>query len=1603
MKKGLSRLLIALILITSIPFAPVHAEVTSDLIISEYIEGGGNDNKAVEIFNGTGSSVDLSQYKIKIGWFTSGEVKKPIYIALANSETLLAHGDVFVVSKTNGIDPYKIHTDLPSSSMSKVNGDDTVSLVKVVDGNDVVIDEIGDIGKPILKDKTFVRKLDVTTGKTGVQNPSENGEWIVHAKDYLDDLGKHGNIEETKCKPVSSNLATGLVQAGTELILTTDTDGAKIEVATHNGSDYEAYVDFEILKVDGKFIINEDLTIRVRATKDGLEASDETVLDFQVTTDKVFSTVADARNNHTGDSTPVDIKVIVTGQAGKYIYGEDNTAGIGIKVPDDVSLEAGKEVELKGVLKEDYGFCYIEIAATEDVKINDGSHEVVPTKHSGALNESLEGKFITLENAEMGNISYGKFTFADNSEVYPAETSWLTKGLTYDYITGYVHYEYGNYVVYVEDESFIIEDKTRVNKIKTNAKFNYFERNDKVELTTSTEDAKIYYTLNGSEPTSSSQLYTAPFEVTEDVTIKAVATHDTLNNSVIKTIDLKVIDSVGDKTIQEIQGQGHISPFEEKAVTNVTGIVTKRLSYKFDSYGETIKGFYMQTTSDNDETTSDGIFVLTDEYVKPGNSVTVNGAVFENIKKNTLHAYDESNQLSVTSIEAWKISNDNKENALPTPIVLGQGGRIVPHDQVSSEDFSTYDPTTFAIDFYESLEGMYVTVNNPVVVGPYVNRVITVVPDDLAVAIKDGDVNSHNGLLLTENDSNNEKIILNSAGDYGALKNAKRFVMGDKLEAPVFGVIDYEWAAYNIYLSKDVTAPEEQGTVSDVFKYETSTNELTIASYNVYNHGGKDSSKKTEGIADQIVNSMKSPDIIGLVEVQDNDSHEGEEGSTVVDASETYSKFIQAILDKGGPRYEWTDINPVLHTEGGQPGGNIRVGFLYNPARVTLKDGTKGGSTETVTVDADGHLAKNPGRIAATDPAFDGTRKSLAAEFEFNGQSIIVIANHLKSKGGDESIYGNKQLPELHSAEKRTAQAQLVNDFVDSIVAANSDAKVVVLGDMNDFHYSAPVKALAGDVLNNMINELHKSEQFTYMYGGNAQVLDHILVTDNMLDDTRVDVININSTLSKDVRHSDHDPVMVAIAGFAPEGFVEPVTSNHSDDTFIGQTLELSTLTDGATIYYSLGDLDLDTITNNEEYTAPIPVTDSMTIQAVAKKGDSLSEVKTYTITAKVAPVEASAIGSVDKDSKVTLTSETPGVKIYYTKGDTLDLVTLTNNTEYTEAITISENMTIKTVAVLSDKVSDVNTYNYVVKSDDPITVAQARALDPNKDVILDVVVTTTIGGYGNQSFYFQDDTGGGYIHLKDDDFDTNIVKGTHLKITGKTEDRNGQFQIKESNLEILDSVPMPEPKVITHSLINDSTESQLVKLVGYRIGKITSDNFDNTYIEAVKDNNLLKIKVDSRSGKTYDDAKAKLKVDDIIDVVGNLSEYNGSYRLNPDSLDNITVQSQGHQLTALQTTTLSYQAKQTFSQNEFVNVTVETSSDLNEITGTVLFKVTRNDRPVRLGFSSFVKSNNDKAGFGFDTSGLESGTYKVTAYYWTSLVNPTVLSPEKSIEIVIE
>jgi predicted extracellular nuclease len=143
-----------------------------------------------------------------------------------------------------------------------------------------------------------------------------------------------------------------------------------------------------------------------------------------------------------------------------------------------------------------------------------------------------------------------------------------------------------------------------------------------------------------------------------------------------------------------------------------------------------------------------------------------------------------------------------------------------------------------------------------------------------------------------------------------------------------------------------------------------------------------------------------------------------------------------------------------------------------------------------------------------------------------------VIVNHFSSKNDDQPLFGPNQPPARFTEGPRHGQAQVVNDFVDAILAKDDDAEVVVLGDINDFEFSATTSILEGGVLASLVKTLPPEERYSYVFEGNSQVLDQILISNRLLRlpyRPAYDVVHLNSEFADAIQASDHEPSVVRL------------------------------------------------------------------------------------------------------------------------------------------------------------------------------------------------------------------------------------------------------------------------------------------------------------------------------------------------------------------------------------------------------------------------------------------------------------------------------------------
>jgi predicted extracellular nuclease len=575
--------------------------------------------------------------------------------------------------------------------------------------------------------------------------------------------------------------------------------------------------------------------------------------------------------------------------------------------------------------------------------------------------------------------------------------------------------------------------------------------------------------------------------------------------------------------IAQIQGAGHLSPLAGKLV-KVEGVVTAER-------GSNV--WVQDTTPDADPATSDAILAFGSSVasaVALGDRVQVRGTVQEFRSGCTPSCAPDSSafdNLTVTELAAPGLGVTVLGGApLPAAAVIGAGGRVPPTETIENdsatgnvETSNVFDPTQDGIDFDESLESMLVQVNTPVVVGPRSSfGEILVLGDDGAGA---GVRTARGGIIVRPSDFNPERVMLDDL-----ILPTPSVDVGDHFTTSAVGVMTYDFANYKIAVTQPLT-PVDGGLEREVTALP-SENELAVATFNVENLAPTDPPAKFQRLAGLIVDHLRSPDVIAIEEIQDNDGVTGRTTSTVVDASVTWGMLIDAIEAAGGPRYQYRQIDPQDDQDGGAPGGNIRVGFLFRTDRgLAFVDRPGGNATTPTSVVREGgraHLTLSPGRVDPSNPAWADTRKPLAGEFVWNDKTVIVIANHFSSKGGDDPLYGRFQPPVASSAPKRHEQAASVNAFVRSIAAAEAKANVVVLGDINDFDFSETTQILEnGGVLRSLMHGLPQSERYSYVFEGNSQVLDQILFSPNMLRGlSAYDVVHVNAEFADQA--SDHDP-----------------------------------------------------------------------------------------------------------------------------------------------------------------------------------------------------------------------------------------------------------------------------------------------------------------------------------------------------------------------------------------------------------------------------------------------------------------------------------------------
>lgn len=577
-----------------------------------------------------------------------------------------------------------------------------------------------------------------------------------------------------------------------------------------------------------------------------------------------------------------------------------------------------------------------------------------------------------------------------------------------------------------------------------------------------------------------------------------------------------------DAAIAVIQGANHRTTLPFNTEASISGVVT----------GFFGRGFFVQTSQpDNDPATSEGIFVFpgnspTFSIPKRGDTVRVTGkpdefqpfpvppilrtrkvAVCGTTQIDEVESDDRKSFLSITQMASVTAIEVIGTASLPTPIPFNPPGAI---SDIAFADVpnTPFDPAKHPRDYFESLEGMRV-----------------VIPDAIAVSRKepkwetfwvvsqtalDASEKSAYGLPLSKPAHIFPEIVeVHRAKDQRPFAPAVGTRLGD-----LTGIMSYENGRYIVILDDVIDVTSLPTPALPDVPLPSFGDGLRIATYNAENMSvaSEGAAEKFRRIAEQIVGSLKSPTIIGLQEVQDDD---GQGASPATTAQLTVETLIAAISSAGGPQYTAVALDPVLpNTDGGAPGGNIRNVFLIR-------------SDAGVTVKSSERLFDGQDRCDGDANPFSSARKPLLVEVEIAGKPFVLVNLHLSSKLGDDGLYTNAEDPQPASEARRKRQAEHLVSELERRYAANSSA-IILMGDFNDHADAAALAQFLNSSLNFGFKRDHRGDAFTasYSFNGVREAIDHFVVGGAEIEAVAT-YLNLNADALDQV--SDHNPVVLEV------------------------------------------------------------------------------------------------------------------------------------------------------------------------------------------------------------------------------------------------------------------------------------------------------------------------------------------------------------------------------------------------------------------------------------------------------------------------------------------
>ena len=561
-----------------------------------------------------------------------------------------------------------------------------------------------------------------------------------------------------------------------------------------------------------------------------------------------------------------------------------------------------------------------------------------------------------------------------------------------------------------------------------------------------------------------------------------------------------------DRAISEVQGEKNASAFVGQSV-RLTGIVTARIK----------SGFFLQTPDDKTDgnpNTSEGIYVFTKTEptgeAAVGNLVSVTGTVEEFRPK------QEPMSLPITELSMFKdrdtIKVVSKSNPLPKPIVL----TINDFNKNLLDALEKYEGMRVQADELTTVSGTGGRVDDKTAASQS-NGVFYAVLKGVPRPFREPGIELYDYVLLNDKDKekmrkdfpkipifddNPERIRIESAAQLGAQTIDTTAYATIK---NLIGVLHYAYRAFAILPDVD-----SKHTISGAIAAKAlplpNDRQFAVAGMNLENFFDDQDDpaikedivtseafqRRLKKISMAIRNVLRAPDVVGIVEAEN------------LAALKRLAEKINAdavAANQPNPNYEAYLID-------GNDGRGIDSGFLVKSTRVKVLEVKQFGKEDKFKNPEGKEDVLNDRPPLLMRASIDDAKAGKPFEF-------TVIVNHLKSfLGVDDPKDGGARV-----RLKRRLQAEFLAKTVQERQTANPNERIILLGDFNAYQFNdgigdtigtikgtpAPKDAVMNyseDLVNpdmtNLVDLIKADQKYSYSFDGNAQVLDHIIVSEAM-------------------------------------------------------------------------------------------------------------------------------------------------------------------------------------------------------------------------------------------------------------------------------------------------------------------------------------------------------------------------------------------------------------------------------------------------------------------------------------------------------------------------